>query len=457
VIGGGALPARRRRGLAVASLLLPGVSWVVTRGVGLPFPPWPPGGVFGTWHPLVFGFNLGLTYLALLTAGVLWGGDTRQRFGNALLGVIAPGICLLLVELPALLGIIDYRDSLNSELDRTPWEGEHNRLDDELIHIHPPYDRITGRMPGDLTAFGVEPVRLYEVDYQYDSNGFRNHAEYDSAAVVLSGDSFVEALLTPVERSVSVRLEERLRRPVYNLGQSNWGPSHQVPALRRFGLPLEPQTVVWFFFEGNDLKDVGVYAGTIGNLEERSRRYDRFTRRSFVRNVLWLVALMTNRDDRMERRRSCELTRPPSEGPGRLYFLYAGEPLTAHDDSLLQAAQREILVARAETEAAGAVFVLAFVPTKFRVYADLCEWTEQSDLAGWVRNDLPARMAAFAERQDMLFLDLTEPLRAASEAGALTYFEDDTHWTPAGHDVVADAVARLLSGRATPPAGPDGR
>lgn len=441
-----------RRALAVAAPIVALVAWFLTRGLGLPFPPYPPGGVFGTWHPLMFGFNLGLTYLALLTAYVLWGSDTKHRIGNASLGLIAPGICLVLLELPALFGFIDYRQLLNTEIDWTPWEGEHNRLDDELIHIHPPYDRIAGQTTGDLTAFGVKPVRLYDIEYQYDRNGFRNLAEYDSAAVVLSGDSFVEALLTPIERSVSARLEARLKRPVYNLGQSNWGPSHQVPALRRYGLPLGPETVVWFFFEGNDLKDIGVYSGTLGNFEERVQRYDRFRKRSFVRNALWFVALLTNRDERLERRRSCQLRQRPEGSPGRLYFLYEGEPLTARDDSLVHVAQREIQTARVEAEAAGADFVLAFIPTKFRVYGELCDWPEGSDLAGWTYNDLPDRMAAFAAEQGIPYVDLTDALRAASRAGILTYFEDDTHWTPEGHDVVAEEIAELLADRsATPP------
>lgn len=440
-----------RRMLAIAAPLVALASWLFTRGLGLPFPPWPPGGVFGTWHPLLFGFNLGLTYLALLASYVLWGDDAKRRLGNAALGVIAPGICLVLLEIPALFGWIDYRQTLNTEIDWTPWEGEHNRLDDELIHIHPPHDRIAGSMPGDLTAFGVEPVRMYDVDYRYDRNGFRNHAEYDSAAVVLSGDSFLEALLTPVEEGVAVRLEERLGRPVYNLGQSNWGPSHQVPALRRYGLPLEPETVVWFFFEGNDLKDIGVYAGTLGNFEERVARYDRFRKRSFVRNVLWFAALLTNRDDRLERRRSCQLADPPEGSPGRLYFLYEGKPLTAREDSLFGVARREILAARSEARTAGADFALAFVPTKYRVYRGLCSWPEESDLESWVANDLPDRLEAFARQHGIPFVDLTDTLRAASKAGTLTYFEDDTHWTPAGHDAVAGAVAELLE--SPPPRG----
>jgi len=436
--------AGRARPVAILAPLVAVASWWFTRGLGLPFPPWPPGGVFGRWHPLLFGFNLGVTVLALLAVYVFWAGDTKRRAGNAALALFAPILMLGLLELPALFGWIDYRQLLNTEIDWTPWEGEHNRLDDELIHIHPPYDRIQGQTTGDLTAFGVEPVRRYDIDYQYDRNGFRNTGDYDSAAVVLSGDSFLEGLLTPVDEAIGARLEAKLGRPVYNLGQSNWGPSHQVPALRRFGLPLEPETVVWFFFEGNDLKDVGVYAGTLGNFEDRVKRYDRFGKRSFVRNALWFAALLTNRDDRLERRRSCEIDAPGGSGSARLYFLYPGESLTARDDSLFTVAQTEMLLAREMARAVGSDFVLAFVPTKFRVYQDLCSWIEESDLEGWEPNDLNGQLKAFADEHEIPYVDLTVSLRAASAGGVLTYFEDDTHWTPAGHDVASDAVLERL-------------
>ncbi len=432
------------RPLGLAAPLVALASWWFTQGLGLPFPPWPPGGVFGRWHPLMFGFNLGLTVLALLVLYVFWGGNTKRRAGNAALALFAPLLMLGLLELPALVGWIDYRQTLNTEIDWTPWEGEHNRLDDELIHIHPPNDRIQGQTTGDLTAFGVDPVRHYEIDYQYDKNGFRNLRDYDSAAVVLSGDSFLEGLLTPVEEAVGARLEQKLGRPVYNLGQSNWGPSHQVPALRRFGLPLKPETVVWFFFEGNDLKDIGVHAGTLGNFEDRVERYDRFSKRSFVRNALWFAALLTNRDDRLEQRRSCQIDPSVSPAQERLYFLYEGESLTAHDDSLLAVAETEMLAARQMAHDAGATFVVAFVPTKFRVYQDLCSWPATSDLAGWEPNDLNRRLSGFADQNEIPFVDLTVALRAASQNGVLTYFEDDTHWTPDGHEVASEAVFSLL-------------
>jgi lysophospholipase L1-like esterase len=43
------------------------------------------------------------------------------------------------------------------------------------------------------------------------------------------------------------------------------------------------------------------------------------------------------------------------------------------------------------------------------------------------------------------FVDLTEDLRRAEEAGAETYLEWDGHWTAAGHDVAARAAARILA------------
>ena len=51
------------------------------------------------------------------------------------------------------------------------------------------------------------------------------------------------------------------------------------------------------------------------------------------------------------------------------------------------------------------------------------------------------------------FLDATVPLRRAVAAGTSVYLPDDVHWNPAGHRVVAAAVADSLHQMGTPPAG----
>jgi hypothetical protein len=41
------------------------------------------------------------------------------------------------------------------------------------------------------------------------------------------------------------------------------------------------------------------------------------------------------------------------------------------------------------------------------------------------------------------YIDLTEPLRASARAGAIPWFQADTHWNSIGHRVAAEALAEF--------------
>jgi hypothetical protein len=92
-------------------------------------------------------------------------------------------------------------------------------------------------------------------------------------------------------------------------------------------------------------------------------------------------------------------------------------------------------------------FLVVFVPEKYRVYHDLSNFEFGTEgLRSWKVNDLPSRLkqilTAFAP--DIEYLDLTPALKVESRKGIATYLPDDTHWTPAGHRVAAEAIDRAL-------------
>jgi hypothetical protein len=55
------------------------------------------------------------------------------------------------------------------------------------------------------------------------------------------------------EHVVSRWLERRLGQPVANLGVAGYGTAQELIVLKTEAMLLEPQVVIWFFFEGNDL------------------------------------------------------------------------------------------------------------------------------------------------------------------------------------------------------------
>ena len=376
---------------------------------------------------------------------------SRRAFARVLTVAISLAATLAALEVPAYFRWIDWSDvvGLPHALRFThlkPWDNPANVRDEELLYRHRPGLHFTGETPGDLVdLYGISPARKYQVDVAYDENGFRNPPGRTRADVVLIGDSFVEAGLVPREETIAAVLERELGLVVQNLGCSGYGPQQEKIVLERYGLPLKPKFVVWFFFEGNDLLDVPRY--------EEARRTGgqdpgrtRFLARSLTANLARRLALF--------------LTRPPGESsieaqermgtfrrggePVRLFFAFAAGPLTVEDRASLVQAQDSIHTSAGVARAAGARFLLAFVPTKFRVHEGLVDFDPATLCAKWRSNELPELLARFAEEQRIEWLDLTVPLRAAAGKGELVYFPDDGHWNARGQAVAAAAIEERL-------------
>ena len=352
---------------------------------------------------------------------------------------------LIMLELPAALNIIDYQQYLLTgggipvgvqSLNAKWW-----RFDPELIHIRHPHQHITGETSGDIRLVPPSAKRIYPVDAKYDANGFRNSADLDEASVVLIGDSFLEAGLVPEEEIVASHLQRRLGVTVENLGVTMYGPQQEFAALRRYGVRLNPRLVLWFFFEGNDLADAIVY-------EERrkilARDLNGFKQRSFLKNatnvlIEWISPESPNSGDLY----SCEVRQ--GESTVRMYFRYAGAPLSENDVGGLELTKDILLTARKLAHDNGTEFVLVYVPTKFRVYQNQCAvFPVNSFTKDWRLSDLPDRIRSWCEAQGISFLDLTPAFREHAAERKLLYFLDDSHWNPLGNEVAAAIIGKFI-------------
>jgi hypothetical protein len=258
---------------------------------------------------------------------------------------------------------------------------------------------------------------------------------------VLVGDSFLEAGLVPREQTIAAILEREVGLVVQNLGCSGYGPQQEKIALERYGLPLQPKSVVWFFFEGNDLLDVPRYeeARRTGGQDPGKTR---FLARSLVANLARRMALFVDRSRLVD---SAEADRRRGWiGSSNIYFAFPGQPLSDEERMSLVKAQDAIRSAAESSRAAGARFLLAFVPTKFRAHEGLVEFAPDSLCATWRSNELPQLLARFAADAGIEWIDLTPPLRASVEKEELPYFPDDGHWSPQGQAVVARELAERL-------------
>jgi hypothetical protein len=356
---------------------------------------------------------------------------------------------LAILELPALLGVLDYGRIIRFR----PRDAfaDTDRSDPELLHIHPPHSSFRGQARGGNFAANFRvpqsAMDFYQWDVRYDQNGFRNDSDLTSASIVVIGDSFVESTTTPTPQMLTSVLARLQGTVVANLGQYGYGPLEELAVLRRYGLPLRPRTVVWMFFEGNDLADVIRYRKETTAQSKPPSFWTVFWNRSFTRNALAQVHAQFRRAFRPSGVKRSGVFQAPDGRKTTLYFLYYPPGLTNEE---LNAFDRTVLTLSAAHDlcaAQGARLVFVFVPTKFRVFYDLCQFSAESDCRNWRASGLPERMqtAVKSISSDLGYLDLTPSLVDAAKRGVLSYYRDDDHWSPAGDGVAAAAINDYLA------------
>jgi len=357
--------------------------------------------------------------------------------------VVSVAFVVCLIELPALTQLIDYRTIIGPE---HAWWAP-NVTDPELLHVHRPRAHQSGSAQGGDAAAAYEiPVSdrtLFRWDVTYDHNGFRNDVDLSRADTIVVGDSFVEGLTVPTAELTTSRLAHLRSEVVANLGQSAYGPLEEFVVLKRYGLPLRPRTVVWMFFEGNDLGDVLAYRHAMRNPRSFWRS---FWARSFTRNALKEVKRHFVVSSKLSGVKRSAVFEPSSGKKVTLYFIYPSGPLSSDDLSAFDETTRIIAAAHSLCAAQGARLIFVFVPTKFRVFRPFCRFPQESECRNWVLNDLPERFQRAVESisPDIGYLDLTPKLTDAAATGVLPYYPDDAHWSPDGHRIAAEAINEYL-------------
>jgi len=433
-----------KAGLALVMLVV--LVWLLSSAVA-------PGKIFGRFSYLNFVVLVSATYL-LSWCFVLFllAESLRSLMPRFVLTTSTFLSLLLLLEVPSVFGLIDYRKIISPPggfmvVNVKPWDNPGNLRDSELIYRRKPGAVIVTEASGDLVNWlGISTDRRYPVNLKYDGRGFRNDKDLDSASIALIGDSFVEGVLIPHDQLVSSQLQSALAVPVVNLGLSGYGPQQELIVLRRFALGLKPKVVLWFFFEGNDLLDVPRYESLVSR-KEVSGDLDSVWERSFLRNALFTLASRNatklQHDSIEAARRSATFIK--ADGTKEtFYFAYGSEPLNAEEEESLKKAQSCFLEAAKLSAEAGTKFILVYVPSKFRVYKDLCEFPEDGYSKTWQPNKMPEQMKQWAYDKHIEFLDLTPSLQTVASKGELLYFPDDDHWNAYGNQVVATAIERRI-------------
>ena len=94
--------------------------------------------------------------------------------------------------------------------------------------------------------------------YRSDKFGFNNPPgawNRDTVKLAMIGDSFTHGNCVPPDANIAGVLRKLLGGGVVNLGVSGAGPLLELAAIEEYLPALAPKTVLWFFFEGNDVTE----------------------------------------------------------------------------------------------------------------------------------------------------------------------------------------------------------
>lgn len=399
-----------------------------------------------TSSPALFVAALAFTYGSIWLIWVLWSSEPWRQLGLQFLAVHVVLLLVLgLLELPTLLGVVDYRLVLETPI-LAPTRDPRYLPDPELLYLPRPGDRRIGKSGrSDIVAsFDVPRPETYEYDVSYDARGFRNQTMLDRVDVSVVGDSFVVNNYVSAQDLLTSTLARSLDATVDNLGQIGYGPQQELAVVRRYALPLQPRVIVWVFFEGNDLSNIDAYRAFAQDFAAARAARHGFAARSFSRNALERLMYLAGNPRPSAIPRSAWWTAAGRKE--RLYFLYAAGPLTDQEKVALGHLETILAQAASLSHKAGSQFVLAFAPDKFRACRRTLTFEPDADAARWMLSDLPDRMREMAARLpgQVTYLDLTPTLASQCDAGQLPYFREDSHWNVSGNRVVAEELARTL-------------
>jgi hypothetical protein len=372
---------------------------------------------------------------------------------------IALGIAVF--EFPASMGLMDYRGIFANP--SPPWERAGYRPEPGLLAVKDGPCVLQEAFRGNDLHWlkGAGPAKVYQASRHYDNLGFRNLAESPvlHPDVVLMGDSFIEGAHVADDEVISARLEQELGSGsrVVNFGQSGYGPEQERQALCRFALPLSPRICVWAFYEGNDLDDLAEYDRQLARFQQAPTRplLARYVDRSFIRNALVFTirtAIAPPPRKPADRysgrfRRADGQSVPIYFASGDYRFQDEGRSRLAGSAELTRL--RNVLTDASERcQAVGTTLIVTFIPTKWRVYRDKCQFDPGAACRQWPVDELPTvveeLVSCLALPQNIRYVDLTPHFQAEARKGRLVYLADDTHWSADGHAVAARVLGEAV-------------
>jgi len=307
---------------------------------------------------------------------------------------------------------------------------------------------------------------LSEHTLKWDDDGFRVPAKpADHYDIIALGDSYTEAANTALPWSDV--LAQQIGQPVRNMGFRGYGPVEESIVLKNYGMKLNPKLIIVGFFEGNDLPDA-----------DSSQSRNNFILPKVARQsvpafdpskTIW----QTDKQGPFQfpvRVSINDVTRDMAFLDTYLSWLNGDYNTFANSGTLSNVGQ---IWQEMKQTAGNACVVVAYFPSTPHIYAPYIVPEDRAKLMSTVyylsipQPGVPIQltnigsstyeqtmarldnqrdaMAKLAEAQGVPFIDLTPAFQKAAASGQFLYYNYDTHWNQAGHNLAGQTIAAYLA------------
>ena len=259
--------------------------------------------------------------------------------------------------------------------------------------------------------------------------GFRGNVVPRPLVGVAVGDSFTFGRGVEAEEAWPEQLSRLAGRNFANLGVGGYGPPQYTSVLKRYGLALNPELVLYGTYLDNDLRDAAVFAQWQQKGRANMERFFAGSRRFLARHS-----------------RLYQLLHPPkisqAVGDPRMLVMWESELPAMLRKIAGEALRDAILSTQQLTQQGGATLVLVLSPSKAQAY-HLRRPRAEGDTLQFLQ---------LCEDYRIRCLDLTPSFQERTLAGDQLYFRMDDHWNAAGHRLAARTIydylvsQRLLKG-----------
>ena len=346
-------------------------------------------------------------------------------------------------------------------------------------------------------AFAYPQMRPGYADIEFtlttDKIGFRNKTDLEEYDIIALGDSFTEGSNITDDDVWTVKLAEKSGLTVYNLGMAGTHPGIYLETLKKFGVSFSPGIALCMIYEGNDFRDSNyeqedTILYTVSNYFKNSPlRID--LERLLIKYLGSAKGKTTEipaapgkssagaeKENTISTNISALSWLPVGvpEKPEAKYYTFTVKNLLAHyvteEKFLRSKGCKQTLACLRQIKKTcndnNIRLVIVYAPDKSHVLMPLIgnnisPETLREFMALKAKNlpptdrlrdtvlrrlDVEERVFKdFCQMESIEFVSLTEPLRQNVALGQQIYFTYDDHWTPIGHEVVANSVNSYIS------------